>query len=119
MTDSVNHDEKIARMEELIPQILKANEVYYATGDEIMTNAQWDALYDELLQLEKTTGVILPNSPTQQVGHKIISNGQEYPIHNRALLLRYDYQGQHCKRVLRNYFSCASFLPSLNSKIYS
>lgn len=74
MTDNVNHDEKIARMEELIPQILKANEVYYATGDEIMTNAQWDALYDELLQLEKTTGVILPNSPTQQVGHKIISN---------------------------------------------
>ena len=57
------------RMTELIQVLNKASESYYAKDEEIMSNFEYDALYDELEALEEKTGVILSNSPTQKVGY--------------------------------------------------
>lgn len=61
------------RMSELIRILNEAAEAYYVKGVEIMPNIEYDRLYDELLSLEKETGMILPDSPTQQVGSKVMS----------------------------------------------
>ncbi len=55
------------RMEEMVRRLNEASEAYYGGRDEIMSNFEWDALFDELTRLEKETGVILPDSPTQKV----------------------------------------------------
>lgn len=61
------------RMSELIKILNEAAEAYYVKGVEIMPNIEYDRLYDELLSLEKETGIVLPDSPTQQVGSKVMS----------------------------------------------
>lgn len=61
-------------MEELVAIINEAARVYEQGEDEIMSNFEYDALYDKLLQMEKDMGVILPNSPTQRAGYEILSN---------------------------------------------
>jgi DNA ligase (NAD+) len=43
-------------------------------AEEIMPNIEYDRMYDELLDLEKETGIILSNSPTQNVGYEIVSD---------------------------------------------
>ena len=55
------------RMEEMIRRLNEASEAYYGGRDEIMSNFEWDALFDELTCLEEETGVVLPDSPTQKV----------------------------------------------------
>lgn len=62
-------EEKLARMRQLVEELTKAGQAYYAENREIMSNYAYDTLYDELLGLEKETGVILPESPTQKVGY--------------------------------------------------
>jgi len=57
------------RMKELIRILNEASESYYARDEEIMSNFEYDALYDELVKLEEETGIILSNSPTQNVGY--------------------------------------------------
>ena len=58
-----------ARMKELVALLNKASEAYYAKDEEIMSNFEYDKLYDELVSLEKKTGVTLTNSPTVHVGY--------------------------------------------------
>lgn len=60
-------------MEQLIEQLNKASEAYYAKDSEIMSNYEYDALYDELEALEESTGVTLSNSPTQHVGYEAVN----------------------------------------------
>lgn len=60
------------RMKELIAKLNKAADAYY-NGKEIMSDYQYDALYDELVKLEAETGIILANSPTQKVGYEPVS----------------------------------------------
>ena len=62
------------RMKELIVLLNKAACAYYQEDKEIMSDYEYDKLYDELLQLEKKTNIILANSPTQKVGYTILSN---------------------------------------------
>ncbi len=64
--------EKGARIKELISILNKASESYYAKDEEIMTNFEYDALYDELEALENETGIVLSNSPTQKVGYQAV-----------------------------------------------
>ena len=59
------------RIKELILTLNKASDAYYNSGNPIMSDYEWDNLYDELVELEKETGVIYPNSPTQQVGYEV------------------------------------------------
>ena len=74
-------DEK-KRIEELVKTLNEASEAYYNGQDEIMSNYEWDGMFDELTRLEEKTGYILPESPTQNAGFEE-SNGEreahEYP----------------------------------------
>ena len=65
--------EKSSRIKELVAILNKASKAYYQDAEELMSNLEYDRLYDELLQLEKETGVILSNSPTQNVGYQVLS----------------------------------------------
>ncbi len=66
-------DAKISRMKELIPILNEAGKAYYQESREIMSNFEYDRLYDELLDLEQKTGVVLSKSPTQNVGYQVLS----------------------------------------------
>ena len=57
----------ILRMQNMIDRLNAASEAYYGGKDELMSNYEWDALFDELGQLEAATGTVLPGSPTQKV----------------------------------------------------
>ncbi len=61
---------RLDRMKELVDQLNEARKFYYAKDREVMSNLEYDKLYDELENLEKETGVIRANSPTQQVGYE-------------------------------------------------
>ncbi len=60
--------EKSDRIKELVEILNKASDAYYNDRDEIMSNYEWDAMYDELSALEAETGIILPDSPTVKTG---------------------------------------------------
>jgi len=64
----------IKRMEELVAILEPAARKYYMEDIEIMNNYEYDKLYDELLSLEKQTGVVLAGSPTQKVGYNVITS---------------------------------------------
>ena len=65
--------DKRQRINELVTQLNEAAKAYYTTSTEIMTNLEYDALYDELIQLEEETGIIMSSSPTQRVGYEVQS----------------------------------------------
>ncbi len=65
---------KVARVKELVEVLNIAAKAYYQETSEIMSNLEYDTLYDELVELEKETGVVLTNSPTINVGYEVISN---------------------------------------------
>ena len=60
-------DEQIQRMEQLVEELNRASEAYYNGRQELMTDYEWDARFDELKRLEAETGTTLPDSPTQRV----------------------------------------------------
>lgn len=64
---------KTDRMKELVKTLNHAAMVYYQGQDEIMSNLEYDRLYDELVSLEKESGVVLAKSPTQKVGYEVLS----------------------------------------------
>lgn len=64
---------KIDRIKELVELLNKAGKSYYSEGRELMSNYEYDALYDELGMLEKETGYVLSNSPTVNVGYEVLS----------------------------------------------
>jgi len=72
-------------MKELAGRLKEASKAYYANDMEIMTNYEYDALYDELLQLEEQTGMVLAGSPTVTVGYEAV---EELPKqrHERPML---------------------------------
>ena len=55
--------ENVSRMKELISRLNQAAKVYYQGQGEVMSNFEYDKLYDELLALEKETGITMNNSP--------------------------------------------------------
>ena len=63
---------KIERMKELIDILNAASKAYYAEDREIMSNFEYDKLYDELVELERGTGTVLSSSPTQQTGYEAV-----------------------------------------------
>lgn len=64
---------KTERMRELHRILKEAAKAYYQDSSEIMSNYEYDALYDELVALEKETGIVLADSPTVRVGYEIVS----------------------------------------------
>ncbi len=77
--------DKQKRIKELVAILNQAGKVYYSESDEIMSNYEYDELYQELEQLEKETGIQLSNSPVNRVGYEILS---ELPkeTHRRPML---------------------------------
>lgn len=78
-------EHKILRMKELIKTLNEAGKAYYQESRELMSNREYDGLYDELAALEAETGVIFANSPTQNVGYEILSALPKEP-HERPML---------------------------------
>lgn len=66
--------DKKKRMEELVELLNRASRAYYAEDREIMSDHEYDALYDELHALEAETGVTLANSPTIHVGYEAVDS---------------------------------------------
>ena len=62
------------RIDELIKILEEANYNYYVLDNPTISDAEYDKLYDELVALEKETGMILPNSPTQRVGGEVLES---------------------------------------------
>ena len=66
--------ENLERIKYLVDILNQASQAYYAEDREIMSNLEYDALYDELLKLEQETGVVLANSPTVSVGYEAVDD---------------------------------------------
>lgn len=69
--DNGKHD-KLERIKYLVELLNKASKAYYAEDREIMSNQEYDSLYDELSALESETGIVLANSPTVNVGYEAV-----------------------------------------------
>ena len=74
---------QMKRMQELVQVLNHASKVYYSDEDEIMSNYEYDQLYDELAALEANTSIVLPNSPTATAGADVNEDAttitHEYP----------------------------------------
>ena len=60
--------DQTARMQELVKRLNETAHAYYVLGEPVISDMQWDAMYDELIALEKETGIVLEDSPTHRVG---------------------------------------------------
>lgn len=76
---------KIHRTKELIEKLNKASDAYYNSNHPIMSDYEFDKLYEELVNLEKETGTIFNNSPTHNVGYSIADELKEVE-HNHLML---------------------------------
>ncbi len=63
----------MSRMQGLVDILNQASKAYYQDGNEIISNYEYDRLYDELVQLEQETGIRMSNSPTVTVGYEVLS----------------------------------------------
>ena len=70
-------DDKRLRIEQLVRELNEASDAYYNGQAERMTDYEWDARFDELKALERETGTILPDSPTQRVSEDTITGKKE------------------------------------------
>jgi len=61
------------KIQDILYKLNQASLAYYNTDKIIMSDAEYDKLYDELIQLEKETGIVMSNSPTHKVGERIIT----------------------------------------------
>lgn len=75
------------RMKELIEILNNASKAYYQEDREIMSDHEYDELYDELVTLEAESGIVLSNSPTQNVGYQVLSSLQKVTHSSRMLSL--------------------------------
>lgn len=64
----------LERMKELIQILNEAGKAYYQQDKEVMSNLEYDKMYDELLELEKKTNTVLSNSPTIHVGYELMTS---------------------------------------------
>ena len=64
--------DKLVRMKELIARLKELNYAYYTLDNPLVSDKEYDDLYYELVSLEKETGVILDDSPTQKVGDVVL-----------------------------------------------
>lgn len=75
------------RMKELVKILNAASESYYQKDSTIMSDFEYDKLYDELAALEKETGIILADSPTQKVGYAVLGSLEKVRHESRMLSL--------------------------------
>lgn len=70
--------DKKLRIDELVKKLNAASNAYYGAGEEVLSNYEWDAMFDELASLETETGYIRDDSPTQTVSStdEVIEGGR-------------------------------------------
>lgn len=95
-------EQKIKRMKELVLLLNEAGKAYYQEDREIMSNYEYDSLYDELLALEKETKTQLSGSPTVQVGYEVLSELPKERHESRMLSLDKTKDIQTLKEWLGN-----------------
>ena len=62
------------KLELLTKELNEASRIYYTENRQIMSNKEWDAKYDELVSLEHKLGYSLPDSPTKNIGYRVVSH---------------------------------------------
>ncbi|MCK8825476.1 NAD-dependent DNA ligase LigA [Fuchsiella alkaliacetigena] len=67
-----------SEMEELVAKLNKYNHHYYVLADPLVSDQEYDRLYDRLLELESESGIVLPNSPTQRVGSEPLAEFESH-----------------------------------------
>ena len=67
-----------ARMQELVKRLNETAHAYYVLGEPVISDMQWDAMYDELTNLEKETGTVLLDSPTHRVGGEPLKGFEQH-----------------------------------------
>ena len=72
-TTEVQTENKMTRMRELVDILNRARRAYEQEDTEVMSNYEYDRLYDELLELEKELNTTLAASPTVNVGYEVLS----------------------------------------------
>lgn len=77
--------DKIERIKELVQKLNEAAHAYYIEDRELISNYEYDKLYDELVALEDETGVVMGNSPTQHVGFGTVTSLEKVK-HEKAML---------------------------------
>jgi DNA ligase (NAD+) len=106
-------------MELLVTEINKYNYHYYTMDTPLISDKEYDVLYDQLVQLEKNTGIVLPDSPTQRVGAELLRGftphrhlaplwsldkaqniEQLHNWHNRAIRLVSDFNSKNPDQLL-------------------
>ncbi len=90
------------RMQELVSLLNAAAKAYYQEDRELMSNQQYDGLYDELVALEEQSGIILSNSPTQQVGFTVLSQLQKVKHETPILSLDKTKEPEKLKSFLQD-----------------
>ena len=81
----MNNSEKIQRLKNLIAEMNTYRDSYYNESKSLVSDYEYDKLFDELVALEKETGIILSNSPTQSVGYEVKSK-LEKVTHSHPML---------------------------------
>ena len=82
-----NNDKIIKKMKELIEKINKASYSYYVLDNPTISDKEWDKMYYELLDLEKDSGIVLENSPSQKVGGDVLDGFKKITHENKLLSL--------------------------------
>ena len=75
---------RVKQMKVLISELNRASDFYY-NSEPIMSDYEWDKMFDELKRIEGETGIIFPNSPTQNVGYKVLDEIKKV-THNHPML---------------------------------
>ena len=70
--------EQFRDMRELVDYLNKTAHAYYVMDEPMISDMEWDRLYNQLLKMEKETGVVLPDSPTHRVGGEPLSDFQKH-----------------------------------------
>ena len=76
---------KVKRIKELVQLLNKACDAYYNTDKELMSNFEYDKLFDELVELEKETNFVMSNSPTQRAGY-VVQDNLKKSVHKYPML---------------------------------
>lgn len=107
-------ENKIEKMKQLIEEINYHNYNYYSLDNPTISDAEWDKLYDELLSLEKETGVVLPSSPSQRVGGATLVEFQKYthkvPYYSLEKSNTYDRLYQWCSDIKKEVPNASFFV---------
>lgn len=96
----IGTNDKTEQIKRLVEKLNKYRDAYYNKSKSLISDAEYDRLYDELEQLEKETGLVMSNSPTQTVGYEVKSElpkvKHSHPMLSLAKTKNVDEFGAYC-----------------------